>query len=102
MEFDRDCSRSAPADGLSDPSLVIMATLVGGINPSKSLAQSDFSQAGSFVFLPGSPIKEAGYLDTINQQRSVEHRFLRLWIHGVRVFYFIPNWKTIAITPLRM
>jgi hypothetical protein len=54
-------------DGPPDCRFVVMAALVGGIDASKALLQSEFSQALGLVLFPGGSIQEAGHLNPFYQ-----------------------------------
>ena len=58
---------------LPDCGLAIMASLVGGIDASKSLLQGELRQALRGVLLPGGAVQEARHAHTIDRQGLVEH-----------------------------
>ena len=50
-----------------------MASLIGGIDPSKALPQGELGQTPRLLLLPGGPVQEAWHLNAIDQQGMVGH-----------------------------
>jgi hypothetical protein len=62
-------------DRSPDRCFVVMAPLVGGVDASESLLQRKLGKTLSPFLLPGGPIEEPGYFNTVDRQRSVGHHF---------------------------
>src|SRR5258708_33740326 len=75
-------------DRLPDGRLVVMPSLVGGIDASKSLLEGEISEPLRFVLFPGSPVQKPGHPNSIDRYRPLRHGpiLLALQIPGTAAY----------------
>ena len=67
-------------DGPTDRRLVVMASLVGGVDSSKPLPEGQAGQSLGFVLFPRGSVEEARDANAIDRKRDVVHIDLAFWV----------------------